>query len=459
MNSDIDQSEIQQFGMKQAEIKRRKMQQWEINQSLIQQTQDLRTKSQNLEGLVSRDRLKPRSFVQTFEVCVSPETKLNQPRIKTLCSMLSQMRSISLILVLLLSGCQAIERGGDARDPVAASSPNAATPTSAPTAATGGQVAAPGGEGAVKVVATNALLCNVVNAVAQAALEARAIALTCLMQPGQDPHVYRLKPSDRQAIEEADLVLYGGYNFEPGILTDLQESRVKQVAVFEVAVPQPLFMGAHDHEHEHGDEILPEPEHESEHESEHDAERVPDPHVWHRAANGQAIVTTIADQLSALTPNFLEQYQQAADQLQKQLAQLELWIPQQVATVPATSRELVTSHNAFGYFVTAYGLDHSSAIAGLSTIDQPSPSELAAIVENIKTRQIQTLFTENTSNLPALQAVAREAGVKLSPQPLLVDSPDPKTPEATTYPAMLAYNTCVVVQGLGGTCDRAALGF
>jgi len=41
--------------------------------SLTHHGQDLCTKSQNLEGLISKTRLKPSSFVQTFEVGVSPD--------------------------------------------------------------------------------------------------------------------------------------------------------------------------------------------------------------------------------------------------------------------------------------------------------------------------------------------------------------------------------------------------
>ncbi|NEZ66805.1 zinc ABC transporter substrate-binding protein, partial [Leptolyngbyaceae cyanobacterium CCMR0082] len=57
-----------------------------------------------------------------------------------------------------------------------------------------------------QVVATTSVLCDLTQQIAQ-----DTVALTCLMEPGQDPHTYAAAPSDRKAIDEADLVLYDGY--------------------------------------------------------------------------------------------------------------------------------------------------------------------------------------------------------------------------------------------------------
>lgn len=68
-------------------------------------------------------------------------------------------------------------------------------------------------EDAPQVVATTSVLCDLTQQIAEA-----TVALTCLIQPGQDPHTYQVRPSDRQAIEQADLILYDGYGAAPASL-------------------------------------------------------------------------------------------------------------------------------------------------------------------------------------------------------------------------------------------------
>ncbi|MEM8810574.1 MAG: zinc ABC transporter substrate-binding protein, partial [Cyanobacteria bacterium P01_G01_bin.38] len=62
----------------------------------------------------------------------------------------------------------------------------------------------------LQVVATTSVLCDLTQQIAQ-----DTVALTCLVEAGQDPHTYAAQPSDRKAIDEADLVLYDGYDATP----------------------------------------------------------------------------------------------------------------------------------------------------------------------------------------------------------------------------------------------------
>jgi manganese/iron transport system substrate-binding protein len=55
------------------------------------------------------------------------------------------------------------------------------------------------------VVATTSVLCDLTQQVAQ-----ETVDLKCLVEPGVDPHVYQATPDDRQALESANLILYGG---------------------------------------------------------------------------------------------------------------------------------------------------------------------------------------------------------------------------------------------------------
>ena len=104
------------------------------------------------------------------------------------------------------------------------------------------------GQSTPQVVASYSVLCDITEQIAQDTAE-----VTCLIEAGEDPHVYNATPADRRAIESADLVLYGGYEFEPGIIQMIEasSSSAPKVAVAEDAVPEPL-LGAH-HHHDHSD--------------------------------------------------------------------------------------------------------------------------------------------------------------------------------------------------------------
>ncbi|MGP1371770.1 MAG: metal ABC transporter substrate-binding protein [Almyronema sp.] len=338
---------------------------------------------------------------------------------------------VGLILVLGLIG------GGCSQNPP----PETVAESAAP------EVALP------QVVATTSVLCDLTQQVA-----ASTIALTCLMQPGQDAHTYQAKPADRQALDQADLVLYGGYNADPAVIGLVEASRQPgpKVAVYEAAVPHPLSGNA-DHGHGHGEATGHDP-HEVPHDKPDVAKSggVADPHIWHDATHNAAIVAVIAEQLVAINPEQATFYQAQANQLTEQFAALDRWIAAQVATVPLSDRQLVTTHDSFRYFADAYDFEVAGALSGLSTEQKPAAGDLIALVDQVKATQVPVIFAETTTSPKLIATVAQNAGVTVAEQPLFVEGPGGAESAARTTQAMLVVNTCTIVQGLGGTCDPAA---
>ena len=319
-----------------------------------------------------------------------------------------------------------------------------------------------------QVVATSGVLCDLAQQVAE-----DTINLTCLMDPGQDPHTYQARPSDRQAVDSADLVLYDGYDFAPSVLNVVVASSnpAPKVAVLEVAVPNPLMGQGHDHDHDHGHSH---DDHDHGHGHSHDdhdhghasetsetaaatehGELVPDPHVWHNARHNAAITEVIAEALTQANPDQGNLYQTNAVQLADQFIALDDWIQAQTATVPAPNRRLVTTHDAFRYFAAAYDFEVKGALSGLSTDAQPSPRALTALVDQIKAAKVPAIFAESTTNPALMQTVANNAGVVVADQPLLVEGPGGPDSIAPTTQTMLVVNTCTIVNALGGTCKEA----
>ncbi|NEN94978.1 MAG: metal ABC transporter substrate-binding protein [Moorea sp. SIO1F2] len=251
------------------------------------------------------------------------------------------------------------------------------------------------------------------------------IELTGILKPGADPHVYEPVPADTIALEQANLILYNGYNLEPALIKLIKSAgvNIKSFAVGEVVSPLDF---------------------------EYEGKKEPDPHVWGDAKNAIAMVNAIRDQLIELSPEDKEEFTKNAAQLTAELKKLDAWILQQIQTIPQKHRYLVTTHDAFQYYASAYGIPVAGSLIGMSTEEQPSAQTVKGLADAIKKIGVPAIFAETTINPALINTVAQEAGVKLAPQELYSDSLGVPGSEADTYIKMLITNTHTVVEALGG---------
>jgi manganese/iron transport system substrate-binding protein len=275
-------------------------------------------------------------------------------------------------------------------------------------------------DGKPNVVATSTLITDWANEISQ-----QEIDLTSILKPGNDPHIYEPVPSDTQAMEDAQLILYNGYNLEPGLIRLMNSAgaNARKVAVGEVVQPLELKK---------------------------EGQTVPDPHVWGSVENSIAMVKATRDALIELSPDDRAQFTQNADKLIADMERLHTWIQQQIATIPPAKRKLVTTHDAFQYYARDYGLTVSGTLIGISTEEQPSAQTLQRLVESIKSLGIPTIFAETTINPQLISTAAQEAGVKLAQQHLYSDSIGTPGSEGDTYIKMMVANTKAIVENLGG---------
>jgi manganese/iron transport system substrate-binding protein len=162
------------------------------------------------------------------------------------------------------------------------------------------------------------------------------------------------------------------------------------------------------------------------------------------------MVTAISNNLKKLSPNNASTYDNNAQQITSELQQIDTWIKSEVNTIPAQQRKLVTTHDALGYYVKAYGLSYEGALIGLSTEEAPTAARLKELIGEIKASGVPTIFAEATNNPKLIQTVAKEANVKLAERGLFADGLGETGTEADTYQKMLIANTQTIVEGLGG---------
>lgn len=172
-----------------------------------------------------------------------------------------------------------------------------------------------------------------------------------------------------------------------------------------------------------------------------------DPHLWQNVKNVMAYVESIRDTLIQVDPAGTASYTKNAASYIKKLEKLDAEVRAAINSIPPSRRTLVTTHDAYGYLASAYGIK----IAGFVTpnpASEPSIAERKKLSETIKTLHVPAVFLE--PNLAArsstLQEVAREQGVRVCE--IYGDS---FTPKVNSYIKMMRTNAHNLASCLGGS--------
>ena len=282
-----------------------------------------------------------------------------------------------------------------------------------------------------EVIAADGVLCDITQRLA-----AGDLRVSCLLQPGDDPHQFRLTPQQSQELSQAQLVLINGYGLTPALASADKPgtAQSRTAAVAELAVPNSPALDAAGHdevEHAHGDR---------------------DPHVWHDPQQAAALVTEVASQLSQLRPAAQERITARAKAMTATLQQLDAWNRRQLATIPA-ARPLATGHRAFASLARAYGLQELAVVDATSSSANLRPQAFQAVVERLRRERVPMLFAEQLPADKALQRVSSLSGVPIAAEPLVADGLAPEPGGNGNLVATLTANTCRIVNGLGGRCD------
>ncbi|MCY4011424.1 MAG: zinc ABC transporter substrate-binding protein [Gammaproteobacteria bacterium] len=257
----------------------------------------------------------------------------------------------------------------------------------------------------LNVVATFTILGDMVRNVGR-----EHVALTTLVGPNADAHVYEPTPADARTLARADLVVVNGLGFEGWIDRLVKVSGYKgPVVVASEGVAALTVEG-----------------------------NQPDPHAWQDLANGRLDVANIARALAAADPAHADEFRRRAEAYDRELATLDRDIRGQLDAFPQDRRKVITSHDAFRYFGRAYGIDFRAPV-GLSTESEPSAGELATLIRQMQDEGIRALFVENITDPRLVEQLAREAGAVIGGR-LYSDSLSGPNGPAPTYLDMFRHN-------------------
>ena len=277
-----------------------------------------------------------------------------------------------------------------------------------------------GGE-PLQVIASTSIIGDVV-----AQVGGDKIALTTLMEAGQDPHSYEPGARTLTAVAQADVIFINGWDLEESLVHDLEAigEDVPVVAISANIEPLPL------EDDEHGGA---------------------DPHVWFDVQNVGQWTENVAQILAELDPVNATTYENNASAYIAELNALETDVEELLATLLPENRVLVTNHDSFGYFAQAYDFEIlGTVVPGNSTIAEPSASDLAALISTIEAHGICTIFTETTVSAVLPQTVAAELDACDAVQvvPLYTGAVGPTGSGAESYIDMFRTNVEAIVTGL-----------
>ena len=279
----------------------------------------------------------------------------------------------------------------------------------------------------LKVVSTVAPITNIVLNVG-----GNRIDLEGIIEPGVDSHTFEPAPSDAITLAGADLVVVNGLALE-GHTIELAQANLKPGArilelgsntitrdewVFDFSFPE-----------ENGD---------------------PNPHVWMNPLHALKYAELVRDALVEMDAPNADYYRQNTERFRARIDALDKAIVATVATIPEQNRKLLTYHDSFAYFAPRYGFEVIGAIQP-SDFAEPSPREVAALIDQIKENNIPAIFGSEVFPSPVLEQIGRETGVRYY-DTLRDDDPpgEPGSPE-NTYVGMLQFDVQQMAEALGGS--------
>jgi zinc/manganese transport system substrate-binding protein len=271
----------------------------------------------------------------------------------------------------------------------------------------------------VQVVASFSILADMTRQVG-----GNAVSVESLVGPDGDVHVYDPRPKDLRTLMAASVLVRNGLGLEGWM------DRLTGAAAFK------------------GQTVVA-AEHVAARTMKQDSGTIAtDPHAWQNPRNAILYVQAITDGLASADHDRAATFQKAAASYTDQIIQCDAWIEAKLALIPASQRQIITTHDAFGYYGARYGIEFISA-EGISTESEPAAKRIAALVAQIKREKVRAVFIENMTNPRMAQMLARETGAELGGT-VYSDALSPPDGPAATYLDMLRHNTTLFVAAMDG---------
>ena len=257
-----------------------------------------------------------------------------------------------------------------------------------------------------------------------------------LMGEGIDPHLYHPTRSDISKLLQSDVIFYNGMNLEGKMEHFLEEIQNKKPSI---SIAASLSMD--DLQKIDGSENF-------------------DPHIWMDVRNWITASEAALNTLTLEYPMHKTLYQNNSNSYTAKLIELHRYAKKSIASIPEDKRILITAHDAFGYFGSAYGIK-VIGIQGISTESEAGLGQIKEVVDLIVERKIPSIFIETSvggHNIRAIIEGAQAQGHDIEIGGYLYSDAMGAvgTPEST-YIGMMVHNIKTITSALGGKVQDITL--
>lgn len=197
------------------------------------------------------------------------------------------------------------------------------------------------------------------------------VHVTDLVKPGAEPHDVELTPRQVGTVKQAEVVVYLS-GFQPAV-----DDAVEGSNGLDLAGPT--------------------------------GRKGSDPHVWLDPVRMQAAAAAVAARLATVDPSHAQDYRARAKAVEQRLSALDALFRKDLTGCART--DIVTSHEAFGYLASRYGLVQKG-ISGFDPEAEPSPERVAEVATFAKEHGVTTIFFEGLVDPKVAKTVADEIGAQ-----------------------------------------------
>jgi zinc/manganese transport system substrate-binding protein len=258
---------------------------------------------------------------------------------------------------------------------------------------------------APRIVASFSILADMARELAPVGVE-----ITALVGPDADAHVYEPSPADGKRLAQAGLVLINGLGYEGWIERMVKVSGYRGTVAVASQGIQPRSGGHHG----------------------------VDPHAWQDLALARRYAGNLSAAFAQRWPGQRDEIAQRNADYVARIDRLDRQVRDWLGAVPRTQRRVITSHDAFGYFGAAYGVDFL-APQGWNTHSEPSAAAVARLIRQIRKDGVRAIFIENISDPRLVERIAREGGARIGGT-LYSDALSRPGGPAATYLRLIEHN-------------------
>jgi manganese/iron transport system substrate-binding protein len=241
-----------------------------------------------------------------------------------------------------------------------------------------------------------------------------------ITKPGAEIHDYQPTPLDIVKAQDADLVLWNGFNLERWFEKFFQNVEdVPSVVLTDGVEPMGISEGPYSGK--------------------------PNPHAWMSPSNALIYVENIRKALVTHDPANEETYNRNAAAYAAKIKALDEPLRKRLAAIPEGQRWLVTSEGAFSYLARDYDL-REAYLWPINADEQGTPQQVRKVIDLVRANDIPVVFSESTISDRAAKQVAKETGARYGGV-LYVDSLSAAAGPVPTYLDLLRVTVETIAKG------------